>query len=99
MLYKQINDRVNWGGGSGPLLARPQQARHDFTTIEGFAPAVLLDNHVRYLIDALIRRKAPLASQAFPAAANCLALTRLARINHFVFKKAAEWTFHINLKG
>src|SRR6266550_1439981 len=66
----------------------------DLIAIEGFTPAVLLNHHVRYLVDSFVRGKAPLALQAFTSPADRIALARFARVNDFVFEKTAKGAFH-----
>src|SRR5207249_7633079 len=52
----------------GPLLAGLHQSGEELVAVERLPAAVLLDDHVRDLINPLIGRESPGAGEAFPAA-------------------------------
>src|SRR4029077_12038981 len=89
-----VHQRLELCRGHGPLLARLQQALQNFLPVKAFAAPVLLDHHVRDFVDAFIRRVAPAALQAFPAAADQITGAALARINNLVFHDRTKWALH-----
>src|SRR5260370_39949918 len=89
-----VDQSLELGRGHGPFLARFQQPLQYFLPVETFAPAVLLDHHVRDFVDAFVGRVAPAALQAFAAAANRISGAALARVNDLVFHDRTKWTLH-----
>src|SRR5206468_11471581 len=65
--------------------------------LEAFARAVLLDHHVRDLVDPLVAGEPASAVEALAAAANDLALLALARVDDLIAQMAAERAFHLML--
>src|SRR5947209_3060430 len=94
VLLDGVDDAIELGRRDGPLLAGAQEARHHLVAVERLAPPILLDDHVGDFVNALVGRKAPLAAQALAAAANGVALARLARVNDLIFEVTAEGAFH-----
>src|SRR5262245_26669926 len=77
-----------------PLFAGFEQTANQFLTIEPLPGAVLLDDHVRDLVDALVARETLAAPDALAPAANDLPFFALARIDDLVAQMAAIRTFH-----
>src|ERR1043166_6792873 len=94
VLLDGVDDAVELRGRDGPFLAGAQQPGHHLVAVERLAPPVLLDDHVGDFVNALVGREPPLALQALAAAANRVALARLARVNDLVFKVTAEGASH-----
>src|SRR5260370_5194803 len=88
-----IDDRFQSGGMEGEVFGRLQQPLQNLLAIKSFPPPILLDHHIRNLIDPLVRRETASAFQAFPAAADQITGTPFARIDHLVVAKRAERTF------
>src|SRR5262245_623029 len=76
--FDRIDYGFEFGGRDGAFLAGAKQPRHDFVAVEGFAPAVFLDDHVRNFVNSLVGGEPPLAFQALPATAYRIALARFA---------------------
>src|SRR5688572_5267460 len=95
ILFDCIYDTVELCRWYRALFTSAQQSRHYFVAVESLAPAVFFYDHVRYLVDALVRRKSSLTTKTFSPAANCIAFTGLARVDNFVFEITAERTFHL----
>ena len=64
------------------------------TTIESFAGTVLLDDHVRNFIDALVARETLAAAEALTPTANDFTFLALARIDDFVTEMTTVGTLH-----
>src|SRR6185503_21128587 len=77
-----------------PLLAGLDEPGQHLLAIEGLAPAVLLHDQVRDLVDALVGREALAAAQALAPAADDLALLALPRVHHLVLHVGAEGALH-----
>src|SRR5208283_5430501 len=80
--------------GDGPLLAGVEQPAEHLLPLELLAPAVLLDDHVGNLVDALVGGKALVASIALAPPPDRVRLFALARIHHAVLREAAVGTSH-----
>lgn len=89
-----IDDRLQLPRGDRAFFAGAQQAGHDLVPLEGLALAVLFHDHIRDLVDPLIRCKPPGTLQAFAAAADRIPVLRLARINYLIFKMSAKRAAH-----
>src|SRR5437764_131626 len=89
-----VHDPIQFRWWNRPLLTSTQQARHHFISIESLATPVFFDDHIRNLVDTLVRSKPSFAFQTFAAAANRVAFTRLARVDNFILDETTERTFH-----
>src|SRR6266851_3529269 len=89
-----IDDGFQLWRGHRAFFARLQKSLQNFLALEAFPPSVLLDDHVRNFIDALVRCESPAALQALAPPANGVAETALARIDHFVVNVRAKRTLH-----
>src|ERR1043165_681860 len=100
VLLDGVDDAVELRGRDGPLLAGPKESGHHLVAVERLAPPVLLDDHVGDFVNALVGRDPPLTFQALAAAADGIALARLARVDDLVFEVTAEGASHkFNLAG
>src|SRR5689334_6184123 len=79
-----VDDLFELSHRNRTLLARLEQSGQELLTIKFLSPAVLLYDHVRDFVDALVRGKALLTLHALATAADRLALFGLARIHYFV---------------
>ncbi len=89
-----VDDRFKLRGRDRTFFAGAHQAAQDLSAVKNFASAVFFDDHIRNFVDALVGRKAAPAFETLAAAANRIAVFRLARINDLVFQKSAKWTLH-----
>src|SRR6185503_16583215 len=89
-----VHDRVDPLGGDGPLLTGAQEAVQDLLAAERLAPAVLLYHEERRRLQGLVGREPPVAGEAFPPAADGLALLGRAGIDDLVLEMAARGTLH-----
>src|SRR5580704_13521736 len=64
-----------------------QARRRPFKTF--FRSAIFLYDHIRYLVDPLIRGKALAALQTLAPTTDRLGFLALARVHHFIFRKTA----------
>jgi hypothetical protein len=72
------------------LASAPQ----DFLAFEALAPAILLDDHVRNFVDALIGREAASALEAFTTPTNRVAGAAFARIDYLVIDVGTKRALH-----
>src|SRR5208283_2797705 len=77
-----------------PFIARPHQSVEHLGAVELLPAAVLLDHHVRHLVDALIGGEALFAGGALPAAADGIAFAALPRIDDAVLDITAKRASH-----
>ncbi len=77
-----------------PLLASFQQTLQNFLAFEAFAAAILLDDHIRNLVDAFVRGETPSTFEAFPAAADGVTAAAFSRINYLVVDVRTERALH-----
>src|SRR5690606_21345244 len=89
-----VGDRLDLRHADRPLLARLQQPRDQLLPLEAFSAAVLLDDHVGDLVDALVAREAAPAAQTLAPPTDHLPFLALARIDHLVAEMAAVRTLH-----
>src|SRR5262249_19408909 len=89
-----VHGRLEFGCSHRAPFACFPQALKNFLGLEALPPAILLDHHIRNLVDALVGGETTLAFQAFTAATNHVARAAFARVNHFVIKIPAERAFH-----
>jgi hypothetical protein len=94
-----FDDRLQLAQGDRPLLARLEQSVEELLAAELLAGAVVLDDHVRDVLDLLVGREPPAAAQAFAAAADGHAVAALARVHDPVAVFGAEGTPHVGLPG
>src|SRR6267143_1773521 len=66
----------------------------NFLPLEALAPPVFLDDHVRNLVDPLVRGEATPALQAFAPPANGIAGAAFSRIDHLVVNVRTKRTLH-----
>src|ERR1022692_4389979 len=76
------------------LFAGLQQAAQHLLPVEFLTPPILLDHHVRHLIDSLIRGVAAGAFQTLAPAANGIAFFAFPGIYYLIVRMIAEWTLH-----
>src|SRR6266403_125725 len=81
--------------GDRPLLAGFQQPLQNFLAVEALPASVLLDDHVRDFVDAFVRGETAAAFQTFPAAANQVPDSALARVDNFVVREGTERALHL----
>ena len=89
-----LDDRLERLHRDRALLAGLQQALHHLLAVEALAAAVLLDDEVRDLVDALVGREALAAVEALAAAADHVAFLALARVDDLVLEVGAERALH-----
>ena len=89
-----VDDRVELDGRDRPLLAGLHEARAKLVAVEPLPPAVVLDDHVRDLLDRFVGGEPATAGGAFPAAADDLALAALAGVHDPVVHGGAEGALH-----
>src|SRR4030095_5687935 len=80
-----------------PFFARFQQPRNQLLAFEALARAILLDHHVRDLVDPLIAGESASAVEAFATAANHFAFLAFARIDDLIAQMAAKPAFHLRV--
>src|SRR6202022_405496 len=78
----------------GTFFACAQEAVEHLLAVELLSSPILLVNHVRNFLDALVGGKPLAALQAFATAANRFRLLALARDSNLVIGKTAKRTFH-----
>src|SRR5258708_20812861 len=76
------------------LRTRAQQTVEPFLAVKLLPPAILLHDHVRDFVDALVGSKSFAALQTLAPAADGLRLFALARVDHLIIRKSAKGTFH-----
>src|SRR5229473_1763102 len=89
-----INDGFQLGRGHRTLFASFQKSLQNLLPLEALAPPVLLADHVRNFVNALVRGEAPPALQALAPPADGVAQAALARIDHLVVHVRAKRTLH-----
>jgi len=93
--FDGIDDFREFSDADRTFLAGFQETFQDLLPVEFFAAAVAFDHHERNVIAALIGGEAPLAFEAFTAAANHIAFFAFAGIDDFVFAVTAKRTRHL----
>lgn len=89
-----VDDRLKLSRGYGTFFTGAQQARHYLVPLECLALTIFFDDHVRDLVDPLVRREPAGTIQAFAAAADRIPVFRLARIDDLIFKMSAKRAAH-----
>src|SRR5215208_6859804 len=89
-----VGHRLDGGDADRPLLTRLEEARHQLLPLEPFARAVLLDHHVRNLVDPLVAGEPAPAVETLAAAANHFALLAFARVDDLIAEMCAERALH-----
>src|SRR5882762_1152367 len=89
-----IDDRFEFRRRDRTFFASLQESLQDFLPLETLAPAVLLDDHVRNFVDALVGSEPAAAFQALASPANGVSDAAFPRINHLVVNVRAKRTLH-----
>src|SRR5216683_740223 len=89
-----IDDLLELADGHRALFAGAHEAVEHFLAVKTLAATVLLYDHVRDFVDALVGGEALFALQAFAAAADGIRFLAFARIHDFVIFKPAKGAFH-----
>src|ERR1700731_4582905 len=76
------------------LLTSAQQTVEHLLAVKLLPPAILLHDHVRDFVDALVGGKSFAALQTLAPAADGLRLFAFARVDHLIIRKSAKRTFH-----
>src|SRR5258708_6249245 len=76
------------------LLTSAQQTVEHLLAVKLLPPPILLHDHVRDFVDALVGSKSFAALQTLPPAADGLRLFAFARVDHLIIRKSAKGTFH-----
>src|SRR5207302_9145105 len=90
-----VGNRLQCCNADRTLFAGLLKPGQNFGAFKGLTAAVFLDQHRKYLVHTLIRGKATLTTQAFPAAANRFALLRHAGVYNLVFKATTKRASHL----
>ena len=77
-----------------PLVESANHSVEDLVPVEGLTGAVPLHNNNGQALHHFIGGETALAVQAFPTAANALAVLGMTGIHDFTFLVSAKWTFH-----
>src|SRR5208282_3958119 len=86
-----IHDSFEFRRGHGPLLTSFQQSLQNFLAFEALSPPILLDDHVRDFINALVGRKPSAALETLPPPPDRVTGAALARVDHLIVQMRAEW--------
>src|ERR1700731_4677274 len=76
------------------LLTSAQKTVEHLLAVKLLPTAILLHDHVRDFVDALVGSKSFTALQTLAPAADGLRLFALARVDHLIIRKSAKGTFH-----
>src|SRR5688500_1748314 len=89
-----VGDTLDRTHADRPLLARFQQARNELLPLESLPAAILLDDHIGNLIDALVAGEPSAAAEALSPSPDDLAFLAFARVDDLVAQMAAEGALH-----
>src|SRR5215470_3598469 len=92
--FDLVHDGLQLWRGYRPLFAGLQQTLQNLLPFKTLAPTILFDDHVRNFVDALVSGETAGTFQAFTAAADGVAGTAFAGVDHFIVEMRAERTFH-----
>jgi hypothetical protein len=84
VLFNLIGDGFQLRGRDGALFGRAEEAGEHLVAVKGLTLAVLFDDHVWDLVDALVRRESAPALEALAATADRAAVLRFTRINDLI---------------
>src|SRR5262245_22100392 len=93
--FNAVRDAFEGGHADRTLLARLEQPRDQLLPLEPLARSVLLDHHVRDLVDPLVAGEPFPAVQALAASPDDFPLLRLSRIDDLVSQVAAIRTLQV----
>ena len=93
-MYEPADRLFKLIGGYRAFLQGPNHAVSEFGLVERLPAAIVLDQPWHDQLGGLKGRKALIAVQALPAAADLAAFARQARVNYLGFFGAAKWTVH-----
>src|SRR5688500_13434366 len=92
--FDLVGDALDGRDADGTFFARLEQTGDELLPLEALARAVLLDHHVRDLVDPLVTGEAAAAVEAFAPAADDLPFLALPRVDDLVAEMTAERTLH-----
>src|SRR5688572_27599196 len=92
--FDAIGNRFDRRHADGTLLAGLEQPGDEFLALEPLAGAVLLDHHIRDLVDPLVAGEAAAAVETFATPADDLPFLALPRVDNLVAEMAAERALH-----
>src|SRR5262245_23544685 len=92
--FDLVGHALDGGNADGPLLTRLQQAGDQLLSLESLAGTVLLDHHVRDLVDPLVAGESSSAAETLAPSTDDLAFLALARVDNLVAEMCAERALH-----